>query len=132
MVWNVIIILNIMLIQMFVVVFLIFFFIFVILDLLFTVSYFLSFLTYQDCPSITAISSDVMKCRPTQDCTGVRCCTLIDIVITHFYVDAFLAVDPCSTTISVGLGSWNHTETLVSDIWSLNTSILIKPTLRLR
>ena len=62
------------------------------------------------CPSFNlALASSHLSCsRAREGCTEVRCCVQLDIIITRIHVDAWMKLDPCQLSFSIGIGSWSY------------------------
>ncbi|XP_072048756.1 uncharacterized protein [Amphiura filiformis] len=66
------------------------------------------------CPAVTVpLTPNSLSCYPASTCLGVTCCVDLDLVITKLQTKAWIILDPCQFTLSIGLGMWELNITLV-------------------
>ncbi|XP_038050876.1 uncharacterized protein LOC119724026 [Patiria miniata] len=65
------------------------------------------------CPAVdVAHLQDFLSCTVTDSCLGIRCCLEMDLKITTRSVNAWVILDPCNFTLSVGFEKWERSVTL--------------------
>ena len=64
-------------------------------------------------------ASSLLACSVDADCLSLRCCTSLDLVVTRLTATAWVSLDPCAFSLSVGLGSWTGTVTLLESLWGV-------------
>ena len=87
------------------------------------------------CPLFNLVSaSSHMSCsRAGEGCTEVRCCVELDIIITRIHVDAWMKLDPCQLSFSIGIGSWSYEWNFADvDVNIENTVEEVSPYLKIR
>ncbi|XP_072033124.1 uncharacterized protein [Amphiura filiformis] len=76
--------------------------------------------TENNCPVMPEpASSGKATCKPTEYCTGVKCCTAIDIKITQLYVNAWMDIDPCDFKVAIGFGDWSLNISMINHDWGV-------------
>ncbi|XP_022102001.1 uncharacterized protein LOC110985344 [Acanthaster planci] len=65
------------------------------------------------CPAVGVTQlPDFLSCTVADSCLGIRCCLEIDLKITTRSVTAWVTLDPCNFTLSVGFEKWERSVTL--------------------
>ncbi|XP_038062441.1 uncharacterized protein LOC119732930 [Patiria miniata] len=65
------------------------------------------------CPAVDVTQlPDFLSCTVTDSCLGIRCCLEMDLKITTRCVNAWVILDPCNFTLSVGFEKWERSVTL--------------------
>ena len=62
--------------------------------------------------------TDATSCSLMGDaCTGIKCCLDLDLVITNASVTAWVFVDPCDYTFSIGFENWLFNGSVFNYEW---------------
>ncbi len=81
---------------------------------------------YTACPSVSLFTPPgVHSCLTNENCTGIQCCLPVDITVDVLYLNVWLAVDPCTYELSIGLGRWTYTKTLIRTDWGMENTVEI-------
>ncbi|XP_022105071.1 uncharacterized protein LOC110987006 [Acanthaster planci] len=65
------------------------------------------------CPAVDITQlPDSLTCTVTDSCLGIQCCLEMDLKITTRSINAWLILDPCNFTVSVGFEKWERSVTL--------------------
>ncbi len=86
-----------------------------------------------DCPSADIpISTDLVGCHLVKHCSDIHCCVAIDIKVKQLFVDAWLTIDPCNFTLSVGLGNRQFTSNSLAEYNVVRESRMVARPLNIR
>ncbi|XP_038050728.1 uncharacterized protein LOC119723897 [Patiria miniata] len=65
------------------------------------------------CPAVDVTQlPDFLSCTVSDSCLGIQCCLEMDLKITTRSVNAWVILDPCNFTLSVGFEKWERSVTL--------------------
>ena len=86
-----------------------------------------------ECPAINLpIPSDILTCRTTDYCTGLHCCSAIDIKVSQLFVESWIVLDPCNFELSIGLGNWSFVIGKDLYYWGAERTETITDSLQIR
>ncbi|XP_022103294.1 uncharacterized protein LOC110986022 [Acanthaster planci] len=75
--------------------------------------------------------SNGLTCELSRECLGIRCCVELDLQVTTLSVNAWLILDPCEFTLSVGFGTWSLIFTIFDYHWGTQEQLKIGKALTL-
>ena len=86
-----------------------------------------------ECPdSILPSEGGSLVCSVNQNCLDINCCVNMNIKVTELKLKAWLTVDPCNFTFSVGFEKLVYNLTLFNYKWGRPENIAISDSLALR